>query len=294
MRHPLHCCFLIWLAALTALVISCGRKDKEPEPGQTAVQTTTPAETFTRKAPDGVYTPDLNPFRDIIRMAGFESVVYRSFPFSRLGDGGEVVVYRAAGADRGGVIYLKTLSGQVAPSWHWFFDDAAPDSVYPVEINEDGLWDVRVVMAGGQVREFLQEQTFTLSGELRNDWIALNGSCSPPTDQGHELWRCFDGDPRTCWRSSLAGRDDVYLEVRTPFGLQRGILTVCTLDEGRPKECRLLFDGKVVQSFNLKNETARQRIQIKSSAASIQTARLVVLSIHGAGQDVALAEFSLE
>jgi len=303
MRHSTNRYFMILIALLAALVLSCGQKDKEPEPARTAVKKTDPAKirrpggnprSSAQTEPVKVYVPDKNPFQNIIKTAGYESVAYRSFPFTRVGERGEVVVYRADGADRGGVIFLKTIDGQVSPSWHWYFDDAAPDSAYPMEINEDGLWDLRVVMTGGQVREFLQEQTFTLSGRLRNDWIALNGTCSPSTDSGHEMWRSFDGNPNTSWRSSLAGRDEVYLEVSTPFGLHRGILTVHTQDEGRPKECRLLLDGKVVQSFKLKNKTARQRIQIKSSAQKIKTARLAVLSIHGPGQEVSIAEFSLE
>jgi hypothetical protein len=303
MRHRTKRYSMILIALLATLAWSCGQKDKEPEPAQTAAEKTPTAKSTSagragqapqKTAPVKTLKPDQNPFQNIIKSAGFESVAYRSFPFTRVGDGGEMVVYRTADADKGGVIFLKRIGGQAAPSWHWYFDDVAPDNVQPVEINEDGLWDVQVTMAGGQVREFLQGQTFTLGGNLRNDWIALNGSCSPPIGPGHEMWRCFDHDPGTSWQSSLAGRDEVYIEVNTPFGLQRGILTVHTLEEGRPNNCRLLFDGQEVQSFKLKNETAKQRIQIKSPAQNIKTARLVVLSIHGKGQVVSIAEFSLE
>lgn len=304
MRHRTTRYSMIVVALMAVLAGACGQKDGEPENARTAAGKTTPADVLPKgetaapapekPAPAKQYIPDQNPFQNIISSAGFESVAYRSFPFSRVGDGGEMVVYRTAGADRGGVVYLKTIGGQAAPSWHWYFSDAAPDNVQPLEINEDGLWDVRIIMADGQARDFLQGQTFTLGGELRNDWIALNGNCSPPTGPGHEMWRCFDQDPRTSWRSSLAGRDEVYIEVNTPFGLRRGILTVHTIDEGRPKECRLLLDGQEVQRFSLKNETASQRIQIKSTAQNIKTARLAVLSIHGQEQVVSIAEFSLE
>jgi hypothetical protein len=180
------------------------------------------------------------------------------------------------------------------PSWHWYFENVAPDSTCPVELNRDGLWDIRILLEDGGFLEFIQEETFTLSAHNRDDWIAMNGSSSPAADPEHAMWKCFDGNENTAWRSSLKNHEEVYVELSAPFGIKRGILTVQTLDKDRPKECRLYADGKVVQKFKLQDETGIQKIRVEEAVMAAKKIRLAILSTFGKSSQVSIAELSLE
>ncbi len=231
----------------------------------------------------------------IIEEAGFELVNYRRFPVARAGEKGATVVYQSKGkTDSGGVIYLKGTGETLAPCWHWYFENVAPDSTCPVEVNRDGLWDIRILLKDGGILEFIQEETFTMLGSTRDDWIALNGFSSPATDPDHAMWKCFDGNTRTAWRSSLEGRDEVYMEVSAPLGIGKGILSIQTLDQGRPRECLLYADGKVAQQFTLENEKGLQKIRVEEAVLAAKKIRFAVASTYGDENQVSIAELSLE
>ncbi|NIM20537.1 MAG: hypothetical protein GTO51_09950 [Candidatus Latescibacteria bacterium] len=269
--------------ALALSVFSCGKSDEAPAGGDTAVRQTADAS-----------LPDRLELKKAVEKAGFLTASFRPFPATGERETGQVVVYKSEKASSGGAIYLKSIGGKTAPIWHWHFTDAAPDSAYPVDIDEDGMWDIRIVMSNGRFRDFIQDDTFTLAARLRNDWIAMNGTSSPPTNPDHAMWKCFDGSARTAWSSSLEGRDEVFLEVMAPFGVQRGILSIQTIDDGRPSKCILYADGKKVKEFKLENETGIQKIQIGSAIQNATQVRFVVRSTYGKDKTVSIAEFSLE
>jgi hypothetical protein len=231
----------------------------------------------------------------VLEKAGFEPTLYRKFPCGRATEKGRALVYRNRGrGESGGVIYLAEARRGRAPCWHWYFGDAVPEEVLPVELNEDGLWDVRVVMEDGSLREFMQDESFTLRAGHRSDWIALNGTASPHTDPNHAMWKCFDGDSTTSWSSSLFGKDEVFIEVLTPFRLERGILTLRTLEKGRPRECRLYSGQEMLQTFELADKAGTHQLQLERDAREAESIRLVVRSVYGVADWVSIAELSLE
>ena len=116
-------------------------------------------------------------FRHLIEGAGYVPEQYNSFPTQELGKKGRMLLYARKG-DKGGVIYIKKVGEEITPSWHWYFDDAAPKAVEKVDLNEDGLWDLRVETKKGDRLEFIQDESFSLMAKGRDDWIAMNGTSS--------------------------------------------------------------------------------------------------------------------
>lgn len=197
------------------------------------------------------------PFASEIQKAGFQAVFVKKFPSQVPRRNARVVVYRAvSGGDRGGVIYTNRFEEDPdVVVWHWYFDDAAPDSITAVELNDDGLWDVRIHLAGGGKKEFIQDVDFTFVSRGRNDLIATNGKASHPEN----AWRVFDGDSLSVWEAS-GGK--VYLEVATPLGVTDGILTVQLGATNQPGEVKVKVDGKEVKKFDLQKTTSKQLFQL--------------------------------
>jgi hypothetical protein len=189
------------------------------------------------------------------------------------------------------VIYLKITGSENAPAWHWYFEDMVPDSVVKTEINQDGLWDVRIVPKHGKAMEFVQDESFTLSAKERSDWIAVNGSSSAPVSQEFGLWKCFDGDTTTAWKSPLSG--GAFIEFSVPFGVQQGNLALCTLAAEQPRACTVYADGKQVAQIEVKPEAGRQVIALGEGARGAKKVRLEFTSVHGDGNVVAVAELGL-
>ena len=50
---------------------------------------------------------------------------------------------------------MKKTGLGVAPAWHWYFDRSVPEMVDKIELNDDGLWDMRVSLKGGETLEYL-------------------------------------------------------------------------------------------------------------------------------------------
>ena len=227
--------------------------------------------------------------------AGLEFKNYHRFPAQELGTKGRVLTYvdkKNKGA--GGVIFVKKTDAGVAPAWHWYFKDVIPDSVTHTEINEDGLWDVRIVSSKGKVFKYIQDDTFTLTAAQRTDWIALNGASSEPVTPDAPVWHCFDGDSVTAWSSSLAGGGGVFVEMYVPFGVSEGILSMRTTGKDQPQRCVLYGDGRKVQEFELEPKAALQMVKLNDSVKGAKEIRLVVESKHGSGDIVSIAELGLQ
>ena len=157
----------------------------------------------------------------------------------------------------------------------------------------DGLWDVRFVSKSGEVLKLIQDETFSLTSGDRDDWIALNGSCSKTLTAGDALWRCFDGDTTTFWRSSSV-TGEAFIELAAPFGVKEGILSITTAEKNQPRKCTVYADGDKVQEFDLEPKAARQMIQLDSSVQGAKKVRLVLNSSHSEDGIVSIAELALQ
>ncbi len=180
---------LFFLAVLCFMVltgVSCGKSDGQSEDPKAKTdqadkqqkgKTETPLTKIAKDALDEASIDDEFPAgRQAVVAAGYVVKAYRSFPSQEITKRGRVLVYTdTKGKDSGGVVYLKKTGFQVAPVWHWYFKDMVPDSVVNVEINRDGLWDIRFVSTKGKTERFVQEESFSLFAKERTDWIAMNG-----------------------------------------------------------------------------------------------------------------------
>jgi hypothetical protein len=274
------------LIACAAATFSCGKsKDAKKAGSKAAQQADSALAAAIAQAP----------FKDVLEKAGFTIIEIKKFPSMDVKASGQTVVYKSTAQNpSGGVLYFRNERNRSFPTWHWYFDDGVPDSARAVDINEDGLWDVRIWMNDGSEREFLQDEEFTLFAEPRSDWIALNGTSSSPTDPDHAMWKCLDGLQNTIWSSAMPASGQVFLEVLSPFGIHRGIVTVQTVDEGRPRDCELIADGKSIKRFTLENRAGEQKVQFGSDPHLTGRMRFVVHSSYGEGGDVSIAEFKLE
>ena len=291
MRDKRHVLTIIGICALTGILLgSCGKSEEKQEakPASNLVE-------IARVARGGGLdlAGEAAYIKNLIEGAGFETTYYGSFPGQPNGKKGRVLLYESADGKGGGVIYITKSESGVAPCWHWYFEDLVPDSAVAVELNDDGLWDVRLVFKDGRVLSFIQDESFTLAGKGRSDWIALNGVSSPPVSRREMMWYCFDSDTSTVW-SSPAGVDaKPYLEIPAPFGVSEGILVVRTLDDGQPKTCVLYADGERIQEFELAAEAARQTVELDSAAQGTKMIRLEFVSMHGGASAVTIAELSI-
>ncbi len=269
---------IIW-AVLTGLAViaSCAKKEA-PEKKIEAAKKSLISKTVLK--PEGRV-------KDVINSGGYELIDYKAFPTQEQGVKGRIALYGADKKKGGGIIYLKKTVDGVFEAWHWFFADMVPDSAVQVEINEDGLWDLRIFFAGKEMN-LIQDESFTLMGEPREDWLAMNGGSSAAVFPGNELWRCFDADTGTSWRSSLDNPGGASIELNMPFGVHEGILTIVTGSDGRPEACEFFADGKRIDSFSLKDEAGRQMVRLPSKAAGARTVKLAFKSVHGGGKIVAI------
>jgi hypothetical protein len=284
--HVKICRAISALSVICALsAISCGKSGEEKKKtDQTTEQADSVLSVAISKAP----------FKDVLAQAGFEITGVKVFPTTEARKSGQVVLYRSRKGHSGGILYFRNDLQRAFPTWHWYFDDKVPVDISAVELNEDGMWDVRISMEDGSTREYQQDEEFTLFAEPRSDWIALNGRSSPATDPDHSMWHCFDGMANTFWRSSLKASGEVFLEFWAPFGIQRGILTVQTTDEGRPRECELYIDGKRVKQFTLEDRTGEQKVQVGSTGRNPMEIRFVVRSSYAKDGIVAITGLKLE
>jgi hypothetical protein len=275
------------LAALA--VASCGKSEEDVESKSASTLERIAQQALNKVSPE----EEIQDVTAMIESAGYVTREYRDFPVQEVGKKGRVLVYTdKKGKSSGGVVYLKKTGFAVAPAWHWYFDESVPEAVDKVELNQDGLWDVRVSLKGGREMEYRQGESFSMTAADRSDWIALNGASSDPLSEDSGLWRCFDSDTSTAWRSSGSG-GEVFLELKAPFGVTQDVLTLHTWHSDQPKRCTLYADGKKIQQFELEPRAAAQMIRLEDGVKGARKIRLTFDEVHGSGDVVSVAELSL-
>jgi hypothetical protein len=262
-------CGLRPLVLVSALaLIACGKGGDEAE----RETRTTEQPAAAQVAPGGV------PMAAAFARAGLTVVHYGPFPaqiqYRRAG----AITYRARDGRRGGVLIAQGVATGVPDqvAWHWYFADAVPDSSARAEINGDGLWDVRVYMHDGGVREFVQGRDFTLLIAERDDRVALNGASSDPA----LVWYCFDGDTATAWEGA-SGKDS-WIEIPAPLGVEAGLLRVRLTEAGQPERLAIEADGKTVAEVDLEATSGEQLIEVPELRGA-RSVRLRVASMRGRG-----------
>ncbi len=197
--------WLIVLPVALALVGGCGggKKANDTENASSAAKASQPA-------PSAEETP----FGARIEAAGFQIVRTRPMPAVRPGWHGTAVVYRRG--DSGGVLWAsRGPAGTERALWNWYFDDAAPDSIVPVELNDDGLWDARIHL-GSRAREYVHGRDFALGEGAKAAPLAL------PSNAPDGAWRVLDGDTASTWAAGRSGE----LTLAAPLGAEAGEIAV--------------------------------------------------------------------
>lgn len=273
------------LAAACALVAvlgsACGKKEEAATGRETPPAAADSARTATGPGA-GPVTPENAPFASVIRAAGYRVVKAGPFPSQVDSRRAYMIIYRGDGG-RGGALYARQFADE-APTvaWHWFFASGAPDSVQAVDLNRDGIWDVRI-FTGGAATELIQDRDFSFMGPDRAGTVAHNG----PSSASADLWKVFDADTATAWQSPAA---DAYIDVPNPFGLDRGELSIRLWGKNRPKKIAL-FDGeKKVQEFDLESTAQEQRFVLDEA---LKRAAIIRVRPQGSGATVALSELEI-
>jgi hypothetical protein len=271
-------------AILLVISAGCGKKSEEEKPKTAEATTETPPI-------EASLSTESVPFGSVIRAAGYEVVYVNEFPSSLAGWKGRLILYNSASkGDDGGIVFAEIGDRQVSWVWHWYFPDTKPKVFERLDVNKDGLWDIRVHTDSGHF-DLIQDETYTLAAGGRDDRIALNGTCSAP-DADRPLWHCFDGNPVTAWQSSMDAKP--YIEVFSPMGLPDGILSIKALDHNQPRECEVYADGKKVQSVDLRPTTDEQLIQLDEKVRTAKKIRLTIKSCHQDCASVAVAELQIK
>jgi hypothetical protein len=273
------------LAAGILMSLSCGKKtDQGKESQSTQAEATTPANV------DSLPLTSV-PFMSELSASGYEPAFYAAFPSTVPARAGRVMLYRSAsGGSGGGMLYVEREGPDEELVWHWYFQDDVPKAVVKEEVNGDGLWDIRVLMANKKEQLFLQEKDFALTGGGRPDRIALNGESSQPAGPEFPLFRCFDQDSTTAWRASMGG---AFVEVAAPLGVRDGILVVQSAETARPKDCEVLADGKRIDRITLKDTDKKQLVELNPAVRTAKKVRIVFQSVYGSGNQVAVAEIGI-
>ena len=277
-----------------ALVVACGKKEEksaEGEKGKEEVESS--LQQLAREAKGDVsIEEELADVKAMIESAGFTVKSYENFPAQEVGRKGRMLVYTDKKAKQsGGVIFFKKTGPAIAPVWHWYFNDAVPETVSKVELNDDGLWDVKIVTTGGPLT-FVQDGSFTLMAKDRSDWLAMNGQSSPPISEDAAMWMCFDGDTTTAWTSAVASEGGAFVELYSPFGIEEGNLSLHTIATNQPKTCTVYADGKKIDTANMEASAVRQLMHIDALKGAKQI-RLVFESSYGGG-NVSISEIAIK
>src|SRR5262245_19783851 len=162
-----------WTLFVVAMVVlgACSKKSEQTADGKKESPLVDMANK-TAAADSGAY---LAPF---LEKHGFNIVHSQKLPAQMSNRRATAVIYQSQDAAKGGVVYMQRATAtQEGISWHWYFDDGAPDSIQITETNGDGLWDVRVFMHGGTTRDFVQGETFTFLTDSGMR-VAMNGKAS--------------------------------------------------------------------------------------------------------------------
>jgi len=262
---------------------ACAKKDKTA--GGEQKQTESAAADNAAPPPTQALTTANAPFAPVITAKGYQVVQARRFPAQVDSRRATVVVYRTADGSRGGVLYVRGFeSDPPRPVWHWYFANGAPDSVQALDLNQDGLWDLRVFMAGGTTSDYQQDAVFTFAGAEHPGLFAMNGSSSAPDG----LWKAFDADTSTAWQAPGAG---AFIEIPNPFGLETGQLSVRLSASGRPAKLEVSGGEAARQECDLQPTTEEQRFLLDPAFKSAATIRV---SVVGGGKNVAISELEIQ
>lgn len=273
----------LWMLCILFLT-STFACSKQKDAGEGTARTeTTPA------PPTGSTTAPLStanaPFAPAITGKGYQVVQAKRFPAQVDARRATVVVYRATDGARGGILYVRGFQEDPPrPVWHWYFGNAAPDSVMAIDINRDGLWDMRAFMVGGATQDFIQDTDFTFRGPERAALVAMNGSSSSPEG----LWKMFDADTSTSWSAPSSG---AYIEIPNPFGVESGQLSVRLAGGSRPGKLEIGDGAQKLQECDLAATVEEQRFQLDAAVRKLPVIRIQVV---GAGKNVALSELELQ
>jgi hypothetical protein len=285
-----HRCLSIGLVALASFLIFAGCGKSEEKSRKEAVDLSKIAAQSLGVISLDEEAADIKTF---IEEAGFSPGAYQVFPSEQMGKHGRTLTYADSKGSSGGLVYLLKTDQGVVPEWHWYFADMVPDSVIAEETNNDGLWDIRIVSTQGKVLKLIQNDTFTLAGKPRVDWLALNGTSSPPADSTSALWKCFDGDSLTAWSSKTSSDHPAFIEVQSPFGVKQGTLLIETLATGQPHHITVFADGKKLQELDLEQKAATQMTQLDPGAKGAKAVKVVFNSVYGNGGIVSLAALDI-
>ncbi len=279
------------VAMVVALVAGCSGGDSETSESASKSKNTEAVTADTENLRPSLASIPLDqaPFQEQFKAAGYQITWFCRFPVQVPEAKGGALVYR--GGDGGGVMIVLDRPHGYEPSWHWYFKDQAPDSVLALELNDDGLWDVRVFMGDRHV-DLLQDDTFTLTAAAREDQIALNGEVAAGTLPTNPTWMALDGNEFTDWRCPLSA--DPFVEVHAPIGTSKGVLSVRAGVSERPRELVVAVDGNVVKSVVLEDTADEQLVQLQSPPAAGSTIRVSVKSTFADTDTVSIAELGLQ
>jgi len=266
-----------WTLFVVAMLVlgACSKKSEQASDGKKE----SPLVDMVNKtaaADSGAY---LAPFLD---KHGFKIVHAQKLPAQMSNRRATAVVYQSLDGAKGGVVYMQRATPTAEGiSWHWYFDDGAPDSIQVTETNGDGLWDVRVFMHGGTTRDFVQGETFTFLTDTGMR-VAMNGKAS-----GTDLWKAFDGDTTTAWE---APAKDAYIDVPMPMGVEKGTVRLRLATGSRASKVDIFAGDRKVQSVELQQTNRFQEIALDQAVKDAPAMRLVV---EGPAATVAISELEI-
>lgn len=264
---------LLFLAGVALVAVACSKSDQPSGDAKTS-----PLADLVNRSAAADSASALSP---LLQARGFRIASIRRVPAQLSGRRATAAVYRSADGARGGVLYMQRKTDEEGVTWHWYFADGAPDSAQVLEINGDGLWDVRVFMSGGTTREFMQGETFTLMTE-REARYAMNGASS-----AGDSWKAFDGDTTTAWQAPAAG---AFIEIPLPMGAGAGELSVRVASGSGANKMELFAGEKKVQDVALQGSDEFQLIRL---APELQQAPAIRVVIEGSSATVAISELEI-
>lgn len=262
----------VFAVCLAGVVLACGKSSEKKEAGAPGG-----AADSTVAVPSAIGAS--------LAAKGFKVVQDAPAPAQRGSRKASALVYQAAGRAGGGVVYVtRPVDGVVeSVGWHWYFADAAPDSAVFTEINRDGLWDVRVYF-GERTVDMIQGESFSLLGGGHAGTAAMNG----PSSAAGDLWKCFDGDSTTAWRSPKSG---AFVEIPLPLGVERGELRVQLGEADRPSQLEVYAGERKIQTVKLADENTRQSFPLDPAVRDAASLRIEVEG--GSGDAVAISELEI-
>jgi hypothetical protein len=256
------------------LLAACSKSDKTSTENKTS-----PLVAFANRTARVDSASTLGP---ILEARGFKLVRTQNLPAQLSGRRATAAVYRSKDGKAGGVVYMQRMGNETENvTWHWYFSDGAPDSMQLAELNGDGLWDVRVFMAAGTTREFVQGDSFTFMTD-RIERVAMNGHAS-----GTGAWKVFDGDTTTAWQ---APSNDAYIEVPMPLGLKEGKLRLSLASGSRASKIEIFAADKKVQDVDVKKAGGFQDVDLDASLRDAPSMRIVIA---GPASTVSISELEI-